>query len=228
MSTTTITIPKSKALAYVLWLFLGIVSFLVPLSYAQDGSQYYPLKEGPVWNYQMQGMSLIITNLESRELEGKLVIPQKASAGNFTFFSFAVEDKSGIYEFAEQKPDNEEPQVKKFPSYYFKYPLQTGNSWKESADESDIATTIPMQYSIESLNETVTVPAGTFKKCLKVKKTGTTKLDKGIFGVVTVNKEEISWYAPGVGMIKAMQKRETDNRTVPPKKVIIQLLSYKK
>jgi len=61
-----------------------------------------------------------------------------------------------------------------------KFPLKVGTTWSVYIFESTII------YKIVSVNETVKVPAGTFKNCIKV----------------VANDLIAAWYAPGVGLVK--------------------------
>ena len=77
----------------------------------------------------------------------------------------------------EEKPDALEGQ----PLFFFKAPVQLGASWE----------TTDGRYEVTGLNETVSVPAGTFSNCVEVM-----HWSKG--GKVTV----ITSYAPGVGVVQ--------------------------
>jgi hypothetical protein len=62
------------------------------------------------------------------------------------------------------------------------------------------------QSSLTVLSEeAVTVPAGTFERCLKVKEEGV-RVEKVQSETYKIQVEGITWYAPGVGMVKAIGK----------------------
>lgn len=67
------------------------------------------------------------------------------------------------------------------PSFFLKAPLTAGASWQNEDG----------RYAITAVDETVTVPAGTFTHCVEVTRWSTN-------GKVTV----ITLYAPGVGMVQ--------------------------
>jgi len=67
------------------------------------------------------------------------------------------------------------------PRFLLKAPLAVGTAWKNEDG----------RYEITAVDETVTVPAGTFTHCIEI-------VNKSVSGKVTV----VSLYAPGVGVIR--------------------------
>jgi len=181
-------------------------------------ASYYPLKEGMRWEYQTGGTSMLllgggktvettVTNLAPRELKGKKVIPQNIEAAGQIQFSFIVQEVSGIYEFATQSPGDVEPKINQPPVYLIKHPIEVGKGWENKEKHplmgdllllSGQDPFIVVKYLIEGIDETVTVPAGTFNGCLKIKSVGSRK---GEFAI-----EQYHWYAPGVGLVKYILK----------------------
>jgi hypothetical protein len=64
---------------------------------------------------------------------------------------------------------------------------------------------VTLTASIVSENEIVAVPAGVFAKCLKIHMTGSIPSSDGSAEFRIDNQ---LWYAPGLGMIKQVQKEE--------------------
>jgi len=200
---------------------------------------YYPLKEGMTWEYQVSGRSMfgagaaatiVMTNLAHRELKGQTVTPQKVDANAQTYFSFIAADSSGICEFAKQSPEAVEPELKIPPVYMIKYPIAVGTRWQSKTETSLLMSKVPITLAstIESVDEIITVPAGTFNKCIKIKSVGSTKKSLGIFGTVKVSVESYSWYTLGVGVIKSALKETSNNLMVGAGEATIQLKSFKK
>jgi hypothetical protein len=161
---------------------------------SQDGKieQFFPLTKIKVRQYVTTHSSkgtakFIITRLPKQELKQKITTPLKmdfepehgVSNSNIVY---VVSESGGIYHFAIQSAKDTEPKIY-FPIYYLKEPIQVGTEWK-----SGHTTGI-----IESVDDEVTVPAGTFKNCVRVKTT-------------FPNQEKIEWFAPGVGSIKFIYK----------------------
>lgn len=225
-------------------LFVCFLLVVILPSCSKSTETYYPLKEGRIWEYQMSAKSVsghdstvqvIMTNFAPRELKGKKVTPQKVDAGGQSSFIFISEDAEGIYEFATQLPGAVEPEFNADPRCFIKYPIKVGTSWDVKTTTSFMVKGVPvtLKSSIESIDEVITVPAGTFKGCVKIKDMGTTKQNLGPFvGVVTINVEYYNWYAPGVGHVRSIMKEKSDKFLmgdgVGPEVVTFQLESFKK
>ncbi|MBU4349051.1 peptidoglycan DD-metalloendopeptidase family protein [bacterium] len=199
---------------------------------ASSSKDYFPLDEGRKWEYQVLlkegggwypgpeseiSGKQIITNFPQRELEGKKVTPQQVNyilrGSSRTSFWFYIEDQSSVYEFAHQKTGQIEPEIAY--DIIINYPIKIGNSWQEtetSAFKPEIS--IPVESTIKSINEIVTVPAGTFEGCLKIKTIGFAEkvtgkwLGLGEEEKVRIDGESYKWFAPGVGLIKAIFKEK--------------------
>lgn len=193
------------------------------------------------WEYQRvrsgEVVKIIVTNFAPRELKGKKVTPQRWQAGNSSgSFDFIAEDRDGIYEFAHQKPEDVEPKIYKSPNYWIKYPIQVGTAWDKITETSLLSddVIVTLNYNIESIDEVVTVPAGTFEGCVKVKGVGATQKDLGDSKVANINVEYYSWFAPGVGLIKWILKEkkekpwEDERWRVDSEELTIELVSFKK
>jgi hypothetical protein len=189
-----------------LWLQLAILVLTVGCS--GGGGGLYPLGESETWTYQMtttSGMSnrtakVTVRNMPKRELAGKIVTPQMTEHNGQTFFSFVGEDPNGFFLLASQVPNAAEPVVMESPQYLLHKPYENGTKWEvATVDEaSDTGTPVTLQAAIENVDETVTVPAGTFEGCVKVAAQGESSR-----GMV---REQISWFCPGVGMVKLISK----------------------
>lgn len=148
-----------------------------------------------------------ITNLSKRELKGKKIIPRKDEKDNGSVsIYFDGEDNDGVFVLAIQSAQDIEPKFSEQPSYLLKNPIKQGTTWKDNN----------MDNKIESINDDITVPAGTFNKFIRIK----TSTNKG---------EIVRWHAPGIGMVKQTIKiYESDLKTKLLLNGITQLLSFKK
>jgi len=102
---------------------------------------------------------------------------KKVEIGKVEYFQFFIEDGSGIYQFAVQSPFDPEPKVCESPLYLIKFPVKAGTSW-EGRGETFLTTitgkSVNLKCTIESIDDVVTVPAGIFKNCLRIKRHGET------------------------------------------------------
>jgi len=227
---------------------VGIGSYLYfSGSYEKRVETYYPLDEGRKWIYQTSFTKgperktgkIMVTNLAPRKLEDKIVIPRKwdilkdetNTSTNITyFFSFIGKDVQGIYEFAFQSPEDVSPKILKSPNYIIRYPIKIGTSWEVEA-RSKLLNDAPMilKTTIEAIDDIVTVPAGTFKNCLRIKAEGVIRKEE-LGNEIIVNIEGYRWYAPGVGFIKDIRKEKGSGRFLIPDyvEIVTQLESIKK
>jgi hypothetical protein len=82
--------------------------------------------------------------------------------------------------------------------------------------------------TIESIDETVTVSAGTFKGCVKVKGSGNAQKKLGILGDAKINVEHYNWFAPGIGTIKSIVKESSNHMMVGSVERAMELEAFKK
>ncbi|MGC8654676.1 MAG: hypothetical protein ACP5US_11880 [Candidatus Kryptoniota bacterium] len=139
------------------------------------------------------------------------------TVGTTTYTGFVVSSDSGIYQIAGQSISDPKPQFIT-SQCILKFPLKVGTTWNwyetTSLLSSDIYEVndkpVLCKASVQSVNETVTTPAGTFYNCIEVVKHGKTFLSVGTFYMektLLVNVEDFEWYAPDIGLVKAIYKQ---------------------
>ena len=192
---------------------------------------YLPLKEGAVFRYRTtvfnmpghrNGTSELVV-LAPRELNGRRVVPRRdiSSNGNLPFIFFFTEDNDGVSWVATQVGDDGELRELPRPQYSLKAPIRLGTTWDDTTSVTEVnghGTGVTLRAAFERTDEIVTVPAGTFKKCLKVKLVGAT--DEMSFQLSR-------WYAPGVGLLKILDERQPLNRSAPFQQQITELEEFK-
>lgn len=174
-----------------------------------------PLKEGRSWEFtnvrtkngRTRELRNVVTSLGVREIRGRKVNSLRydiertrlSSNKKVVVYLFYGIDHNSIYILAKQTEKDVEPRVARVPIYVLKNPIKVGTSWKNRVNEG----------VIESVNETVTVPAGTFNGCIRVK--------------LTFRKSvSINWIAPGIGYVKKIFQYQNGGEALE------QLVSYKK
>jgi hypothetical protein len=214
-----------KKTGLVIAVLLGLWC-LLPASARCDelGESYYPLKEGLRWDYVVLSdksptKKLAITNLAPREVAGKKVTPRKWDLGGQIFIEFMEKDDSGIYRYAEQAGENGSPTLVTPKECHLKFPISEGNSWTMTTTMGNNPVTVNL--TIESVSESVSVPAGTYRDCLKIKQVGSSDAGTSITGY--------EWYAPQVGIVKSMvtiRQKSKDGATMAENRTY-QLQSFK-
>lgn len=173
--------------------------------FGEPAASYYPLKEGMAWVYSVSSskpgvQKITVTNLAPRELQGKSVIPRKWEVGGGVKYYFIAKDDKGVYRYGEQRSDVEKPKIITPQVYYLTNPVDVGTTW-------DIATKmgeddLRVNVTVESVQEKVQVPAGTYKDCVKLKHEGAVQAKEG--DGVGLSLTAYEWYAPEVGLVKSM------------------------
>ena len=189
----------------------GIVCLMLGFgSCSKSATSYFPLDQGRVWTYQIsmkmpfggeRNVTMTLTNLAPRQLDGKTVTPQKMELqfqgeSKYSFMYFA-EGPGGVVNVADQDSGDVKPIIVNPPSYVLKKPIKTGTAWATTLNPANTHSG-PAKATIESTDETVDVPAGTFKQCVMIHIAGNSKQSAG--------QDEYQWFAPSVGMIKVIDK----------------------
>lgn len=208
-----------------------LVASLLPMKHLWGSellTQYYPLKEGMRWEYSVLGdkgnkRTIVITNLSPREMNGTKVIPKKWDVGGSSKYFFIATDDYGIYRYAEQRTESDQPTIITPKVYYLKNPLDNGTTWDIAAKLGD--DEVKINLTIESITDVVNVPAGTFKECVKIKHAGS-----GQKGDATAAVTAYEWYAPDVGLVKSIAtiKKTAKGKTIAAENLTYQLESVKK
>jgi hypothetical protein len=145
---------------------------------------YFPTQVGTKWVYdakrEVDAHGEVVT--ASEEKDGRLLVSVKTTDLNFadhdstTITQYAV-SKDGVFEVAYFLEDKERVQKYDPPYCWLKLPHKDGNSWKDEPHSKHVF--------VAKKVETVKVPAGTFEAIR-----------------VEVDTGAVSWYAPGVGIVK--------------------------
>lgn len=195
---------------------------------------YFPLQEGVTWTYQVTEdltdyqieREFSITNMGPADLggdyENEPVYLRRTSDGTDYYL---LSDDSGIYRVAKRTliefdPRYEPAEVRVFPN---PGDIDLGRVWSANTRAYALHSVasfavddpgdkdIEMEYEISSIDASVTVPAGTFDKCIEVTGTAIFPLYAdprlGYQDVFLTQKE---WYAPGVGLVKLTREEPLD------------------
>jgi len=185
-------------------------------------NRFLPLGEGRTWRYKVtprqvfdgEELVLEVTNLKARELKGRYVTPVRYELDGRPSIQFLGVDDQGVYRWAVQAPEDAPPKFESDSAYYLMYPLKLGKSWEEEAETAFLPKPVHLtiKSKIDKTGETVSVPAGDFTDCVKVRTEGSKRIpvpgSYSRFGIVSIQYD--TWYAPDVGMVKS-EAEELDN-----------------
>lgn len=210
-------------------LTLLTIFFLSGCSEKPVGSEYFPLNKGWSWTYnsltdyddeiESVKKQLTITNLGIKKSGKKSFFVRRTSTGIDYYHNY---DETGIFREALRTVVETKPRMDRDRRYVLKLPLEIGTEWREISRPLLLLRVypyrvrvgkdaqVPMIYRIESMSETVTVPAGTFENCIKVVAEGSFKTyTDSVTGEKEIPMMVEEWYAAGVGLVKQI-RRELD------------------
>ncbi len=184
------------AAVLALWPLLAAPHLLA----AESADTYFPLKPGISWTYEIVSdkhptKKVVVTNLPPKEVKGTKVTLRKSESGGPARYYLVGSDDKGIFRFGEQKTETAEPEIITLRDYYIRNPATTGTTWDTTTKMGTEEVTINL--TVESTSDSINVPAGRYKECLKIKSVGSNpKKD--------LTLEAYDWYAPEVGLVKSM------------------------
>lgn len=210
--------------------FTASVFLLVALFTASaqgQESEYFPTGEGMRFSYAI----IMGDNTESISGEMVITILPRTTLGEHQAIPLSGElfiegetDSSlvymeslpeGIKVIASKDPDDPAPKLERKDNWELKFPLAVGNTWVSHEDSIFFRRDVsyPFTNVIEKMDDVVTVPAGTFQKCMKVREHFSGKVNLGSYdGEAEVTVEGTKWYAPGVGLIKSSMREQSPDR----------------
>jgi hypothetical protein len=219
----------SSAMKKMMIVAVTLIFFLLSGAscFGEPAESYYPLKEGMTWVYGISSnkpgvKKITVTNLAPRELQGKSVTPRKWEVGGGVRYYFIAKDDAGVYRYAEQRGDTGEPRIITPKVYYLKNPVDNGTNWDISTKMGE--DELKVNITVESIRETVQVPAGKYQECVKLKHEGKMEAKEGALSLTAYE-----WYAPGVGLVKSMFtiKKSGKGEAESPESTTHQLESFK-
>lgn len=194
------------------------------------GDSYFPLAVGSTWEYDVASDINNILTHETYTLSvdrvvdtdaGEVFVRRVDVPGTIGIEYWLRQEKDRITRIAQRIDADEQAKLDRNPRVVLKLPVTVGANWMVPTEPFVIApklemgmgtTKMPkvlMTYNVEAIDETVTVPAGTFKHCARVAGSGNMNLYldavQGFRDVPVVNRE---WYCKGVGLVK-VERTET-------------------
>jgi len=230
--------------SYHVLLLLAIAA----LSAGCDRTQkdYFPLSGDGQWKYRTSFQKLdktlhqhyIVANIGHIVMNNETAFVRQTVSGNRYYYR---RSENGIQRIGEQAGEELQPRFYKQPVTILPLPLEPGNHWQTGSDVKLIESktfemrdrlylqepVVRLDYVIESLADSVTVPAGTWPDCLRVRGSGetTVKVNRGNSNAV-IHVETIRWYAPGVGLVKSERSENSDSEFLKEGRYVMELEEY--
>lgn len=207
-------------------------------------TDYFPLDPGMTWTLRFRASTgasgeLTTTNMAPRKILGVMAVGQRnIGGGEKAFTEYYAAQPEGIRYVARESPDGLEPHLDD-NSWVVKYPIAVGTAWRE-VDRTLDNTVFFAKTMIESVGDKISVPAGTFTGCVRVRETGIASPVKGVsdFRPVAglapaaaseIRVEDFYWMAPGVGVIKGKHRESVGEGPMERSvEIDLELMSFKR
>ncbi len=214
-----------------------------------SGDSYFPLDIGARWQYDVASdingvltHDTYITRVDRTiDYEGgdQVWVRRVEAPGNIGIEYWLRKDKVGIARIAKRTDVEEQAKLDSNARTVLKLPVTAGASWMVPTEPFVIAPKtdlgqrelkmpkVLMTYTIEAVDETVTVPAGTFKNCARAVGVGNLPLYidavQGFTDIPITNRE---WYCKGVGLVKVERDEPLTSILWSGGKITMELTEY--
>ena len=229
--------------------FFILISTFYFLSCSSEKQEYFPLNAGKVWNYDVtinpgveEKVKYKKTNFSLKKqkilLKGEEFLMQPIVREDNSIYYYS-KNKNGVLRKGIQFNGNPDIKFEQDEKYVLKYPIKIGTEWNAQSKTYLIlrryayfdyraTTNFDINYKVSSINETVKVPAGRFKNCIKISGNGnTTFIGDREIGSINIEIKTEDWYAPKIGLIKSIRLEKTDTELFGTSKMVQVLDDYK-
>jgi hypothetical protein len=208
----------------------------------------FPLEPGHRWQYDVrtewenhnavEHEERVITSEGEATLDGASAW-RRRSADGVEWYLRA--DSTGVYRVASKVDIEDEPQRDAGPRFVLKAPLRAGTAWqhpttayllrRRSEFPPEIRHThpsVPMNYAIEALDDTVEVRAGRFERCLRVRGQAVLKLFADpVAGWREMPLTTTEWYCHGPGLVKLVREEPANSPFLTGGRLTMELIEWK-
>jgi len=188
----------------------------------RPGNDYFPLDPGLNWDYRVtvaikgeaQVQRLLLGSLPPKTVDGVAYYPRRLLDGQMEYHERTAEGVVTVDPVSGKKDLVLPPGPKtgaKWQGGTHIFFLEVTGVFAPTFEER-VQTTIPLEFTVEADDDTVTVGAGTFEHCLRVKATGSIFAGstlRDFMGIRFIQVEQTDWYAPGVGLIRRVRNEST-------------------
>jgi hypothetical protein len=211
-----------------------------------DAEPLFPLNAGQVWDYQLtteidgdaaRREPFTLRSLAAAEFDGQPTARRRSSSGAEYWLR---SDATGVYRVAARSELDQTPKPDAQRRYVLKKPYAPGTQWqapttayllaRRSEFPREIRYThpsIPMLYTIESVTERITTPAGQWEGCVRVKGVATVRLFADpTSGWRDLPLTTLEWYCPGVGLVRLERQEPVKSAFLSGGVVKMELLAW--
>ena len=235
---------KNKNIS-ILNYFSVLLCTVICISCSKKEYSYFPLNSGLKWHYNvslttrdgLERQKYILHNIGTDELNGVTVFLRKSLDGKVLYYSISDD---GIYYLGSLDSRAISSKFYADKRLVIPKPFTIDTKWEQitytkllkktgppQRTEYKIIAEVPLEIKIESLEDTVTVRAGKFNNCMKIKMTGSAYKEAGNYvGLTLVNVVQTNWYSPGVGLVKMERLETTQSDALDKGTLSIELVNF--
>ena len=185
----------------------------------------------------MKQQKYILHNIGSDKLNGEPVFLRKSLDGTILYYSVL---EKGIYYLGSSDSSVLDSKFISDKRLVIPKPFAINTKWEQLTTTKLLKKTgppqktvfkiiakVPLEIKIESLDDTVVVPAGQFNNCMRIKMIGSSYKNAGNYvGLTLVNVEQTNWYSPGVGLVKMERLERTQSAALDKGTLSIELAHF--
>lgn len=201
------------------------ILFILLVGCSQPSDDYFPLGEQMKWEYQYT------KELGNNLNKGKSIIAQLSSikSGNVYYYPHRYANSETLYYSQAETGIQRSSKMEQNGSIFLKKPFDLNTSWMRetkielldsrhesfSGGESFISQgeKIFLDSKIVSFDEIISVPAGVFKKTMRIDSSASVAVIERTRGIDQILIKQTEWYAKGIGLVK----RSRNEISVPEK-----------
>lgn len=211
-----------------------------------DAPKYFPLDRGDHWDYRITEVNPLakierdfsIDDAGPRKRDGQRYHRRRTSDGTEYWLQSDGKTlrRAGLRSAVEYQPRMDAAALEVMP-----LAPATGDVWSVPTQPFILERSLPfrerfsrdeslrfeLSMRVASLDESVTVPAGTFEHCLKVEGTGHFYiLADARLGASEVPVTQTEWYAPDVGLVKLERSETLDTPNIVGGSITMELTAH--
>lgn len=228
--------------------FTALASLLLAACGNAPDTPYFPLESGRRWTYTLHETNALgektetfeITSAGPRERNGETFWLRRNSLGTEYWLKL---DERNIVRAGLRTTVEFEPRDEPTPRTVLPIAPKLGDGWEQPSQPFILERAVPfrerflhhesvrfaLQMKITAVDEEVTVPAGTFKHCIKAEGDALIYVlaDPRLGGSEVVVRHT-EWYAPGVGLIKLQRVEPLETTQIVGGEVTMELESFER
>jgi hypothetical protein len=225
---------------------IALLTLLAACSAKPPAASLFPLEPGRRWTFDvriehednsLEHETRVITTESEASFNGATVW-RRRSADGVEWYLRA--DDSGVYRVASKSDIDAEPQPDPQRRYVLKAPVAVGTAWlhptapyllrRRNDFPPEIRHThpsVPMNYSIEALDDRVEVRAGRFERCVRVRGRAVLKLFADpVAGWRDLPLTTTEWYCHGPGLVKLVREEPAHSTFLTGGTLTMELLEW--